>query len=343
MRTAVFSSLLLALALAAGVSSSRAGLGGAPPDQNPAQRPTPAPTADDDADEVTVRIPLVRLPITVVDKKGQPVAGLGPTDFQILEDKRPQQFELLSKVEELERLPVYIGVLMDTSTSTAGKLKFEKEAALNFIHTVARLRKDKVAFLTFDHEVTLRQDFTDKLDLLDKAVNAVKAPGHHTSLFDAVWIFCNEKMRGVGSARRALVVITDGDDTYSRATLRDAIDIAQRTETVIFGISTKGGFAGSAVPGVEAGTVKDDGDSDLAKLCEETGGRAFYTGDMLALERSFTRIAKEIRSQYIATYRPTNDRYDGSYRRIEVKLASDRDGLKVRAKKGYLAVSDTVR
>jgi Ca-activated chloride channel family protein len=341
MRAAIFSFLLLALAAVAASEAPRAQRQPAP--QQPASpRATPPPEADDDED-VKIRIPLVRLPITVVDGKGQPVAGLTPADFEILEDKKPQQFELLSKVEELERIPLYIGVLMDTSASTAGKLKFEKEAASNFIHTVARLRKDKVAFLTFDHEVTLRQDFTDRLDLLDKAINAVKAPGHHTSLFDAVWTFCNEKMRNIGSARRALVVITDGDDTYSRATLRDAIDIAQRTETVIFGISTKGGFATSAVPGVEAGTVRDAGDSDLAKLCEETGGRAFFTGDMLALERSFTRIAREIRSQYIATYRPSNDRYDGSFRRIEVKLAGKRDGLKVRAKKGYMAVSDTVR
>ncbi len=340
MRAAIFSLLLISLVFGVGLSASRAGE--QQQQQQPASRPTPPAAIEQDETE-RVRIPLVRLPITVVDKKGQPVAGLNPSDFQILEDKKPQQFELLSKVEELERLPVYIGVLMDTSASTAGKLKFEKEAASNFIHTVARLRKDRVAFLTFDHEVTLRQDFTDKLDLLDKAINAVKTPGHHTALFDAIWIFCNEKMRNVGAARRALVVITDGDDTYSRASLRDAIDIAQRTETVIFGISTKGGFATSAVPGVEAGTVKDEGDSDLAKLCDETGGRAFYTGDMLALERSFTRIAKEIRSQYIATYRPTNDRYDGSFRRIEVKLNTDRDGLKVRAKKGYLAITDTVK
>jgi Ca-activated chloride channel family protein len=343
MRTAVFSSLLLALAL--GASLTRAPQAQTPQgaqQTTPKAAPTPVPGDDSDNPEV-VRIRLVRLPITVVDKQGLPVAGLSAGDFQILEDKRPQQFELISKVEELERLPVYVGVLMDTSASTAGKLKFEKEAALNFIHTVARLRKDKVAFVTFDHEVNMRQDFTDKLDLLDKAVNSVSQPGHHTSLYDAVWTFCDEKMRSVGAARRTLVIITDGDDTYSRATLKDAIDIAQRTETVIFAISTKGGFATSAVPGVEAGTVRDGGDNELVRLCEETGGRAFFTGDMLALERSFTRIAKEIRSQYIATYRPTNDRYDGSYRRIEVKLASGRDGLKVRAKRGYLAVSDTVR
>jgi VWFA-related protein len=138
-------------------------------------------------------------------------------------------------------------------------------------------------------------------------------------------------------------VITDGDDTYSRARLRDAIDIAQRTETIIFAISTKAGFSGT-VPGVQAGTVSDSGDRDLEKLCEETGGKAFFTGDVLALERSFTKIAKELRAQYTVTYKPTNNRYDGSFRRIEVKLASGRDGgMRVRTKRGYTAIADTVR
>ena len=335
MRTAVFWILSVVLASAAVVAQPN------PQQQQPA--PSPPPQQGDDR-PIGTYIREVRVPVTVTDKKGNPITGLTRERFQIFEDKQPQAIlGFTGEITQLEKLPVYVGVLMDTSSSTAGKLQFEKEAALNFVHTVARLRKDKVAFLTFDHEVNLRQDFTDKLDLLDKAINAVKTPGRQTSLYDAIWIFCNEKMRGVGPARRALVVITDGDDTYSRATLKDAIDIAQRTETVVFAISTKGGFSGSAVPGVEAQTVKDSGDKDLVKLCEETGGRAFFTGDMLALERSFSTIAKEIRSQYIATYRPSNDRYDGSYRRIEVKLATDRDGLKVRAKRGYLAVSDTVK
>ncbi len=117
-----------------------------------------------------------------------------------------------------------------------------------------------------------------------------------------------------------LVVITDGEDTYSRANIRDAIDIAQRTETTIFAISTKAGFV-STVPGVEAGQVKDRKDRDLVKLAEETGGVAFFTGDMLSLERSFNKISKELRAQYLITYKPINDRYDGSFRKIEVKLA----------------------
>jgi Ca-activated chloride channel homolog len=306
--------------------------------QSPAVTATPTPEGQDD-ESIRISIRRVRLPITVVDKKGQPVTGLTASDFLILEDKKPQQIETFA--DEKESLPIYVGVLMDTSASTAGKLKFEQESAKNFMYSVVRLRKDHVAFATFDDEVTLRQDFTDKLDLLDKAVDKVKETGAHTSLYDAIWQMCDEKMRNV-SGRRVLVVITDGADTYSRATLRDAIDIAQRTETTIFGISTKAGFSG-AVPGVEAGQVSSGTDRDLVKLCEETGGAAFFTGDMLALERSFTKISKELHTQYIVTYKPTNDRYDGSFRRIEVKLANKLDGVKVRTKTGYTAIADTVR
>jgi Ca-activated chloride channel family protein len=169
---------------------------------------------------------------------------------------------------------------MDTSPSTAGKLGFSKEAAMNFLHGVIRLRKDKAAFMTFDHEINLMQDFTDKLDMLQKAVDKVKKTGSQTALYDAVWQFTDEKLRNV-PGRRVIVIITDGDDTFSRADLKDAIDLAQRTETTIFGISTKAGFLGS-VPGVEAGSVKDRGDKLLAELCEQTGGEAFFTGNMLA-------------------------------------------------------------
>ncbi|HEV2705070.1 MAG TPA: VWA domain-containing protein [Pyrinomonadaceae bacterium] len=309
--------------------------------QTPPPRTDATPQQDENVEGVTIR--LVRVPITVVDKKGAPITGLGKNDFQIFEDKRPQVFDLISVTEELERLPIYVGVLMDTSSSTAGKLKFEQEAALNFIHTVARPRKDKIAFVTFDDEVTLRQDFTDRLELLDRAIGSIKSPGNHTSLYDAVWQFCNEKLRSVGGGRPTIVLITDGDDTYSRARLEDAIDIAQRTDTVVFAISTKGGFVGSAVPGVEANTVKDAGDRALVKLAEETGGQAFFTGDILALERAFNKIARALRSQYIATYRPSNPTYDGSTRRIEVKLTNKIDGAKVTAKRAYRAISDTVK
>ena len=308
--------------------------------QPPQNRPTPSPTPTPDQDQPEiVNIRRVRLPITVTDKKGQFVSGLTQNDFLVMEDKVSQTIDSFTS-EENNSLPLYVAVLMDTSPSTAAKLKFEQESAMNFIQTVIRPRRDRVLFATFDHEVTLRQDFTDRLELLDKAVYAVKKTGEKTALWDAIWQFCDQKMRSA-QGRRALVVITDGADTYSRADINDAIDIAQRTETTIFAISTKSGLL-STVVGVEAGTVKGKSDKDLDRVCEETGGAAFFTGDMLSLERSFTKIAKELRSQYLITYRPTNDKYDGSYRRVEVKL-TNRDGLKLRTKKGYKAVADAVR
>src|SRR5712692_3457640 len=305
----------------------------------PPKPSSPSATPDQTQEREVVNIRRVRLPITVTDKKGQFVSGLSAGDFVITEDKVPQQIDSFTG-EENNNLPLYIGVLMDTSPSTAGKLKFEQESAMNFIQTVVRPRKDRVLFATFDDQVTLRQDFTDRLELLDRAVFAIKKTGEKTALYDAVWQFCDEKMRSA-QGRRALVIITDGVDTYSRANINDAIDIAQRTETTLFAISTKAGLS-SAVPGVESGQVKDKADRDLERLCDETGGAAFFTGDMLSLERSFSKVSKELRSQYLITYKPTNNQYDGSYRRVDVKLTNGHNNLKLRTKKGYKAVSDSV-
>ena len=302
-------------------------------------KPSPTPVPEDPQGTVKVAIRRVRLPITVTDKKGQFIPGLTQNDFVILEDKVPQSIETFSD-DLSQTTPLYIAVLMDTSPSTAGKLKFQQESAMNFIQTVVKPRKDRVLFATFDDQINLLQDFTDRLDLLDKAVYSVKKMGTQTALFDAIWQFCDEKMRSV-PGRRVLLVVTDGEDTYSRANIRDAVDIAQRTETTIFAISTKAGFL-STVPGVEAGQVADKKDKDLLTLAEETGGTAFFTGDMLSLERSVTRISKELRAQYLVTYNPTNKSYDGTFRKIDVKLIEGRGDLKVRTKRGYKAIADSV-
>jgi len=330
MKTISYHALILSLSLSTAIFAQQ------PKPQKPVQ---PATTEPGQEKPEVINVRRVRLPITVLDKRGQFVSGLAQTDFQILEDKVPQQIDSFTS-EESNNLPLYVAVLMDTSPSTAGKLKFEQESAMNFIQTVVRPRKDRVLFATFDDRVTLRQDFTDRLELLDRAVFAIKKTGEKTALYDAIWQFCDEKMRSA-QGRRALVVITDGEDTYSRADINDAIDIAQRTETTLFAISTKAGLS-SAVPGVESGQVKDRSDKDLDRLCDETGGMAFFTGDMLSLERSFSKIAKELRSQYLITYRPTNDRYDGSYRRVDVKLSNGHENLKLRTKRGYKAVADSV-
>jgi Ca-activated chloride channel family protein len=312
--------------------------GSAQNQSRPKTTPTATPTPDPSQAEV-INIRRVRLPITVIDKKGQFVSGLSANDFQVLEDKVPQKIDSFTS-EENNNLPLYVAVLMDTSPSTSGKIKFEQESAMNFIQTVVRPRRDRVLFATFDHEVTLRQDFTDRLELLDKAVYSVKKTGEQTALYDAIWEFCDQKMRSA-QGRRALVLITDGVDTYSRADINDAIDIAQRTETTIFAISTKAGLS-STVVGVEAGTIKTSADKALDRLCDETGGAAFFTGDIVSLERSFSRISKELRAQYLVTYNPTNKSYDGTFRKIDVKLSDGHNDLKVRTKRGYKAIADSV-
>lgn len=311
-------------------------VGGASQQQQPQQaepqqagaRSTPTPEQESGG---TVNVRIVRLPITVLDKKDKPVSGLAAADFQVFEDKQPQRIE--SFTDEKTGVPVHVAVLLDISGSTAGKLSFEKEAAKDFLYTVVRARKDKGAFATFDEDVNLLQDFTDKLDLLNDAIDKIKKPGTNTALWDAVWRMCDEKMRGE-AGRRVVVLITDGTDTASRARLKDAIDMAQATETTVFAISTKAGMSG-VVPGVRMGTPKDDDDMELDRLCNETGGKAFFIGDKLGLERAFDHVASELRSQYVVTYKPQRA-FDGSYRRIEVKLASGGD-FKVRTRRGYTA------
>ena len=307
-----------------------------------AQRSTPTPPISDDTG--STKVFEVRLPVTVTQKK-ELISGLTRGDFQIFEDGVQQEVTFFS--DEKTNPPVYVGVLMDTSPSTAGKLAFEKEAAANFLYSVVRLRKDKAAFMTFDHDIVLRQDFTDKLDLLQKAVDKINKTGSQTAFYDAVWQFTDEKMRNV-PGRRVLVVITDGDDTFSRAELNDAIDIAQRTETTIFGISTKAGFLGS-VPGVEAGTAKDKGDKFLMRLCDETGGEAFFpvggNKAMLELERAFKKISEELRTQYLITYKPANQNLDGRTRKIEVRFTDKEKTTKykIRTKVSYRAVKDNLK
>lgn len=303
-------------------------------------RTSPTPTVEDTGAVKTFE---VRLPVSVNDRKKKKdlITGLTRGDFAVFEDGVQQEVTFFT--DEKTNPPIYVGVLMDTSPSTSGKLTFSKQAAKDFIYTVTRVRKDKAAFMTFDHEVNLRQDFTDKLDKLDESIDKVKKVGSQTALYDAIWQFSDEKLR-TAPGRRVIVLITDGDDTFSRADLNDAIDIAQRTETTIFGISTKDGFSGT-VPGVEAGTTRDKGDKLLVQLCEETGGEAFFTGDMLALERAFKKISEELSSQYIITYRPANQNYDGKDRKVEVRFTdkSKEKNYKIRTKSSYRAVRDDLR
>ncbi|MCI0338443.1 MAG: VWA domain-containing protein [Acidobacteria bacterium] len=290
--------------------------------------------ADDKQNEqgagVELRTVNVRLPITVTDSKtNRFVVELKEEDFEIFEDKVPQKIVSFS---QQSNLPLDVAVLMDTSNSVKPKLKFEKDSAVSFLETMLTSRRDRALFATFDSQVDLHQDFTNRLDLLSTAIYKVKAQGE-TRMYDAIYQVCEEKMAASPGRRRAMVIITDGEDTMSERTLKDAIDIAQRTETVIFVISTKAG----GLFGVQGGMVDRKEDKELKRMAEDTGGRAFFTAEVIELEKSLSAIARELRSQYLVAYSPSNDTIDNKPRKIEVKVPGKKD-LKIRTKTGYTLI-----
>lgn len=299
--------------------------------QKPGEKNTPPGQQDQEPAKLQEFTVNVRLAVTVNDNKtGRFVLDLKQSDFEVYEDKIPQRIESFQAQSDS---PLDVAVLMDTSNSVKPKLKFEKDAVVSFLQTMLTSRKDRALFVTFDSQVELHQDFTNRIDQITKAVDKVKAQGE-TKMYDAIYQICEEKMLSPALAgrRRAMVVITDGEDTVSERELKDAIEIAQRSETIVYVISTKAaGFFG-----VQGGTIDKREDKDLKKLAEETGGRAFFTSEVIELERSFSATARELRSQYLVAYQPTNDKYDGKYRKVEVRLPNQKD-FKVRTKAGYVA------
>jgi Ca-activated chloride channel family protein len=305
--------------------------------EKPAQKKTTPAQGTQDPQEpkpVVTETTNVQLAVAVFDEKtARLVIDLKQTDFEVTEDGAQQKIESFRTEGDL---PIDVAVLMDTSNSVKPKLKFEKDAAVAFIYTMLQQRRDRALFATFDSEVELQQDFTNRTDLLSQSIDKVKARGE-TRMYDAIYKVCEEKMFGSPGRRRAMVIITDGEDTISERNLKEAIDVAQRSETTIYVISTKaGGFFG-----VDAGMVDRKEDKVLKKLAEETGGRAFFAAKVIELERSFTTIVQELRSQYLIAYSPSNEKFDGKFREIQVRLPGYKN-LKIRTKRGYTAVQRSV-
>ncbi|HEX4951298.1 MAG TPA: VWA domain-containing protein [Blastocatellia bacterium] len=303
-----------------------------PPQTDKTQKPTTGKPAEENQDVQGPQIVTynVRLPIAVIDKGNRFVTDLKQSDFEVYENKVKQE-DIVSFIAETN-LPLDIALLMDTSNSVKPKLKFQRDAAVSFLQTVLRPRVDRALFLSFNSDIELHQDYTNRIDLLSGAIDKVKAYGE-TRLYDAVYRVCEEKMFAEAGRRRAIVLITDGEDTASEHSLEDAINIALRAEAVVFVISNKAaGFFG-----VQAGQVDSQEDKSLKKLAEDTGGRAFFTGTTLELERGFANVTKELRSQYLLAYAPSNTVLDGKMREIEVKVPGRKD-LKIRARKGYPAI-----
>jgi Ca-activated chloride channel homolog len=299
----IASALALTLLVVAGVLAQK------PVDNT--QKPKPKAEQDDIPQ---VRALEVRLPITVKEDN-KFVTGLTVRNFEVYEDgKRQNIINFISP----SQLPLNIAMLMDTSNSVKLKLPFEKDAAEDFVATVTTFRrKDQVLFATFDSDVELHQDFTDAQEPLIRAIKSVKAGGY-TRLYDGVYRVIEEKMANIQGtdARRIIVILSDGDDTASERSLKDAIEMAQRYDVTIFGISTKN------FKGITAGMTENADDKELRKLCEATGGQIFLPSQKTELFRAFSQVAQDLRQEYVLFYKPNDQAKSGKRREIKVKLIS---------------------
>ena len=334
---------------------------------------TPSPTEDGtatgtkpgaDENRIKVHVEVVNVPVTVLDKRGNPVIDLTQKDFKIYEDGKTQSIRYFSS-ETMP--PLRIGLLVDTSNSARFELKFEKNAATEFAYTMLRglNSRNKIFLETFDAQSSIVQDFTNNPDDINEKLRKLKAGGGK-AVYDAIYEACKHEIMKAGpreQTRRVLILISDGIDVESKHSLEEAISMAHRAETSIYTIgNTSNGF-------------DNPGAKYLEKVAENTGGASFFpqrktpgtdyltgylahgqfdsleqnkglnaeTGiytaqKMIALADSLEAIRRQLTNQYLIGYTPTNSALDGTYRKIRV--VADRKGVVIRYKPGYFATSD---
>lgn len=298
---------------------------GQPPDAGNSPQSTATNPGDNDDDTIKVNVVNITLPVSVFDGKGQFARNLKRENFQVLENSQAQPIvEFHAEAD----LPLNVAVLMDTSTSVRNRLEFERTAIKQFVASILHSERDKVAFVTFDTTIQMREDFTSNIATINKSVDDIKAIGGQTSLFDAICKVCRENMARTSGRRRVIVAITDGADTNSTHTLAQAISLAQRTETTIYALSTKGG----AVFRVEGSAYQNADDREIKKLCRDTGGEVFFPESAEELTKAFKQVGDFLRNQYILVYEPTNA--DGEFHKIEVKVVGKK-GLSAINRQGY--------
>ncbi len=269
------------------------------------------------------RVDEVNVLFIATDKHGKFVRDLNQTDFSILDDNKPPQ-SILNFRRETD-LPLHLGLLIDVSGSVHGRFEFEQDAATSFLQHSIRAGFDKAFIVGFNTQSQMSQDFTDNVQLLSAGVHKLQ-DGGGTALYDAIYRACKDKFlkdRPDHPARKAIVIVSDGEDNQSEYTRAQAIEMAQRSEVIIYAISTD-----------DSGLVLR-GDKVLEQLAAATGGRAFFPFKMKDITHSFAAIEDELRSQYIVSYKPADFDADGRYRSIEISAL--KKDLQVRARKGYFA------
>jgi VWFA-related protein len=318
----------------------------APSPDAPPVSTAPAPTEEKSVATFKLNVNLVDVFFTVKAKDGTLVPHLTKDDCTITEDKEPQT--LKSFVAETQ-LPITLGILLDTSGSQQRVLPLEQDVASQFLQRALR-QKDEAFLLSFDVNVDLMQDYTNSVRLLTRALNkaeintaggngAAGIPGagggtvptigdpKGTVLYDAVYLAANEKLTQE-SGRKAMILLTDGEDEGSSHKIQEAIAAAERSNVIVYVIliADRGFYGGFGYSGYSA----------MSRLTQETGGRLIDVGNNgKKLEAAFQQIEDELRTQYVATYTPSNTKLDGTFRKLGVECRGD--GMKVQVRKGYFA------
>ncbi len=269
------------------------------------------------------RVNEVNVLFIAMNKHGKFVRDLNENDFTILDDHKPPQ-QIVRFSQETD-LPLQIGLLIDTSGSVHGRFQFEQEAAVGFLQHTLRPHYDHAFAMAFSAKNSVVQDYTDNVSLLAAGIDHMQ-DGGGTALYDAIYSSCKEKMMRDDSdrpVRRAIIVISDGEDNQSEHTLGQAIYMAERAQVIIYTISTD-----------DSGLILR-GDKVLEQISNATGGRAFFPFKMKDIKSSFSAIEDELRSQYVISYHPADFDPDGRFRSIEI--TSLKKDLQIRARKGYFA------
>jgi VWFA-related protein len=297
----------------------------APP---PATKPVAAsqptePPAELSAPTIHAAVNEVNLIFTVTDKHGHYIPNLQQSDFALLDDQKTP--DKVTSFHQQINLPLRVGIVIDSSTSIHTRFEFEQQSAIEFLLKILKAKSDRAFVMDFADTPTFDQDWTNNIDALETGVNRIR-PAGGTALFDSVYLACRDKLlteRGPDPVRKAIVLISDGEDTVSRVYVDEAVKECQRAETIIYAIST------NWTPS------RGKGDDVLTKMAAETGGRAFFPPTVEDMSNSFNNIEEELRSQYALTYTPADFKENGAFRPIY--LYCKNRSYQVRTRKGYFA------